>query len=204
MSSSRARSAGRRSSFPPASSRSASSARTARRCSSADRVLRKAIIVFVLALALAPAATAAPRAARADLRLLESINLVRAGNGLPPLHLSSGLSRAAALHDLQMSQAGYFGHESPGGGPFWRRIAPRYRPAPGRPWVVGENIAWNSQAISAAETVALWMGSPEHRANLLDPRWRDVGIAVVRVESAPGVFGAGPATIVTVDFGARS
>ncbi|MFI5041899.1 MAG: CAP domain-containing protein [Acidimicrobiales bacterium] len=161
-------------------------------------------VAFVLALVLAPAAAAAPRAARADLRLLASINLVRAGNGLPPLHLSSGLSRAAALHDVQMSQAGYFGHESPGGAPFWSRIMPRYRPASGHRWVVGENIAWNSAAMSATATVALWMGSPEHRANLLDPRWHDVGIAVVRVESAPGVFGAGPATIVTVDFGARS
>ena len=161
-------------------------------------------VAFVLALALAPSAAAAPRESRADVRLLSSINLVRAEAGLPPLHPSTGLSRAAALHDVQMSQAGYFGHDSPGGAPFWSRILPRYRPAPGQPWRVGENIAWNTEAISATKTVALWMGSPEHRANLLDPRWHDVGIAVVRVERAPGVFRDGPATIITVDFGARS
>jgi uncharacterized protein YkwD len=159
---------------------------------------------IALALALAAPAAAALHVSRAELSLRAGINIVRAEHGLPPLRLSPELTRAAALHDRQMERAGYFGHDSPSGEPFWRRILSWYPPLPGRSWIVGENIAWNSEAISAARAVALWMGSPEHRANLLGVRWRDVGVAVLRVAAAPGVFGVGPATIITVDFGARS
>ena len=47
------------------------------------------------------------------------------------------------------------------------------------------------------------MGSPGHRANLLSPRWREIGIAAVHAASAPGVYGGHEVTIVTADFGVR-
>ena len=31
--------------------------------------------------------------------------------------------------------------------------------------------------MSPARMVALWMQSPEHRQNLLDPAWRQIGLA---------------------------
>jgi uncharacterized protein YkwD len=46
-----------------------------------------------------------------------------------------------------------------------------------------------------------WMHSPPHRANILDPSYRDVGVGVAR--GYPMGAGAGSATY-TVDFGARS
>ncbi len=49
----------------------------------------------------------------------------------------------------------------------------------------------------------MWMRSPEHRANILAPRWREVGIAAVHLDSAPGLFRGLPVTIVTTDFGVR-
>jgi uncharacterized protein YkwD len=158
---------------------------------------------LVLVLVSAAPADAAPHVTRAELSLLGGINLVRAEHGVPALQLSPVLTRTAALHDAQMEQAGYFGHQSPDGTPFWRRILQWYRPEPGRSWMVGENIVWNSEPLSPEQTVALWMASPAHRANLLDPRWHDVGVAMMRVASAPGVYGGGPATIVTADFGVR-
>jgi uncharacterized protein YkwD len=48
------------------------------------------------------------------------------------------------------------------------------------------------------------MNSPPHRANLLSPRWREVGLAAVHVGRAPGVYGGREVTIVTADFGVRS
>jgi uncharacterized protein YkwD len=47
------------------------------------------------------------------------------------------------------------------------------------------------------------MHSPEHRANILTARWRDIGIAAVHVDSAPGTYQNLPVTIITTDFGVR-
>jgi uncharacterized protein YkwD len=49
----------------------------------------------------------------------------------------------------------------------------------------------------------MWMGSPEHRANLLKGEWREIGLSAVHVASAPGTFKGLEVTIVTADFGVR-
>jgi uncharacterized protein YkwD len=49
----------------------------------------------------------------------------------------------------------------------------------------------------------MWMTSPEHRANLLDRNWREIGLSAVHSASAPGVYHGGAVTIVTADFGVR-
>jgi uncharacterized protein YkwD len=46
-----------------------------------------------------------------------------------------------------------------------------------------------------------WMASPPHRANILDPRWRQIGISTVTSDDATGVFGDAGATVITTDFG---
>ncbi len=47
------------------------------------------------------------------------------------------------------------------------------------------------------------MASPEHRANILSPKWREIGVSSVHVARAPGVFGGREVTIITADFGVR-
>jgi uncharacterized protein YkwD len=47
------------------------------------------------------------------------------------------------------------------------------------------------------------MLSPEHRRNLLNPDWRQIGLAALEVPSAPGLYVGLGVTIVTVDFGVR-
>jgi uncharacterized protein YkwD len=49
----------------------------------------------------------------------------------------------------------------------------------------------------------MWLQSPEHRANLLSSQWREVGISVLHVPRAGGVYGGRAVTIVTSDFGVR-
>jgi uncharacterized protein YkwD len=49
----------------------------------------------------------------------------------------------------------------------------------------------------------MWMQSPPHRANLLNPRRRQIGLAAVRSSSAPGACKDMAVTIVTADFGVR-
>jgi uncharacterized protein YkwD len=135
--------------------------------------------------------------------VLDELNLVRLEHGLRPVRLHDRLTAAADRHSLEMVAAGYFGHESSDGGQFWARIKAFYRPrASRRPWMVGENLIWNTDRLSARTAVTRWLASPGHRENLLRPAYRDVGISAVRA-CAPGVFGNRRVIVITVDFGTR-
>jgi uncharacterized protein YkwD len=155
-------------------------------------------------LALGALVAAAPaRPASYEAALLARVNAVRAAHHLRPLRSSPGLHRAAAQHSDQMARDGYFSHSSADGAAFWRRILRFYGKGGYRYWSVGENLAWAAPQLSAARTVTLWLHSPEHRANLLAPRWREIGLAAVHVTSGHGVYAGYSATIVTADFGVR-
>ena len=49
----------------------------------------------------------------------------------------------------------------------------------------------------------MWLDSPEHRKNLENPSWREIGVSAVHVAQAPGVYHGQEVTIVTTDFGVR-
>jgi uncharacterized protein YkwD len=160
-------------------------------------------LVLVLA---APAGASSHRSTR--LRglagaVLTQMNSVRRAHGLAPLRASTQLTAAAASHSGEMAHVGYFSHSSADGSSFWRRVLRFYPRNGSRYWAVGENLLWSSPDISSTGAIRMWMQSPEHRANLLSRRWREVGISTVHVSSAPGVFGGGAVTVVTADFGVR-
>jgi uncharacterized protein YkwD len=46
------------------------------------------------------------------------------------------------------------------------------------------------------------MNSPEHRANILDPNWREIGISAQHA-AAPGTYKGLEVTVITTDFGVR-
>jgi uncharacterized protein YkwD len=166
------------------------------------------LTALVLTLALAAGAGAGPRARSVTLRSLESgvlaqINDFRHAHRLARLRLSVQLDGAARQHSLQMAADGYFAHESADGSVFWRRIQRFYPSAQSRTWSVGENLVWSSPALDAHHALALWLASPEHRANLMNPRWREIGVAAVHAASAPGVYHGLAVTIITTDFGVR-
>ncbi len=93
----------------------------------------------------------------------------------------------------------YFAHESRSGATFDARIA-RTGWMRGRSrWGVGENLAWGSLTRApAGAIVSAWMGSPDHRRNILQRQFRKVGIGVV--DGAP-VAGVADAATYTTDFG---
>jgi uncharacterized protein YkwD len=136
--------------------------------------------------------------------LVQRVNALRARHGLARLRFSNGLGAAANGHSVQMARLGYFSHNSADGASFGTRIARYYGSRGYRRWSVGENLLYGSPDIGAARAVSLWLSSPAHRANLLSPRWREIGLSAIHSTSAPGVYGGSPATIVTADFGARS
>jgi uncharacterized protein YkwD len=135
--------------------------------------------------------------------LLRDVNALRASHGLPQLRLNAELGAAAAQHTREMAADGYFAHDSFNGQSFWQRIENWYRPGQGA-ISVGENLLWSSPDVTARGAIKMWMASPEHRAILLTPTWRDVGFSAVHVSSAPGAFGGLAVTILTADFGVRS
>jgi uncharacterized protein YkwD len=135
--------------------------------------------------------------------VLTWLNFERVSNGLNVLRPSAPLRAAADRHSAEMVQNGYFAHESPDGSDFWRRIQRFYpRKGPGI-WAVGENLLWSAQALSARRAVEEWLRSPEHRDNLLNRRFRDVGVAAVWAARAPGIYGQRRVVVLTVDFGKR-
>jgi len=177
-------------------------------------VRRTAVRVLLFAAAVSLWATVSPAgaevaASRAGaMRTLESgvlaeTNALRRSHGLAPLRLSPALSAAARQHSAEMASCGYFSHSSANGLSFDTRIA-RYYPMSGRRyWSVGENLLWSSPDVDAAGALRMWLNSPEHRANLLTARWREIGLSAVHSPSAPGTFGGMQVTIVTADFGVR-
>lgn len=158
--------------------------------------------LLLLAAVLAPTASATKTRSSFALQLLGAMNEVRAAHGLAPLDDSHLLSASAREHNLEMGRYGYFDHDSKNGAPFWVRIEHWYPPQHGY-WAVGENILWSSPSVGPRGAMKIWMNSPEHRANILNPAWREIGISVAHFDSAPGAFGGGPTTIVTSDFGVR-
>jgi hypothetical protein len=48
------------------------------------------------------------------------------------------------------------------------------------------------------------MADPGHRANILSPTWRQIGISAESSSDAPGIFGGEAVTVITTDFGSRN
>lgn len=176
---------------------------------------------FVLAAALAASLVAwAPPAAGAatvteknalETALVTRINKVRASRGLRKLRVISRLANAGERHARSMGGVSYFRHElyTPSLPQDWTsfgRWIRWYFPGPGyRSWSAGENLAWGAPDLTARQTVNRWLASPGHRANLLAPGWRNLGVAAVHVVNPSGYFGGwDEVTIVAAEFGRRS
>jgi uncharacterized protein YkwD len=132
------------------------------------------------------------------------IDAARAQQGLGPLRLSPRLTSAASSHSLQMAVGGFFSHESADGSSPWKRLA-RFYPAAGYGrWQVGETIGWYSPGVDAAGAVHDWLTSPEHRAILLAPGFREIGVSALHATAASGYFKGQEVTLITADFGVRA
>ena len=117
--------------------------------------------------------------------------------------ISARLTAAAAQHSKEMGATGTFEHTSSDGTAFWKRINKWYASGGYGFWSVGENLLWSSPNVDPARAIDLWMHSPEHRANILAPRWREIGISAVHFATAPGAYKGHEVTIITTDFGVR-
>ena len=119
----------------------------------------------------APArASCAPPVPSETAAAVHATNSERAARGLPPVRGSAVLSAAAAAHACDMATRGRMTHKGSGGsGPAQRLKARGYRPA-----ITAENIAAGPFDLRAA--LGAWSRSDQHRANILIPQLREVGI----------------------------
>ena len=140
-----------------------------------------------------PTATAATAAPRIENALLTAMNRARSTNGRRPLRPLATLNHAARTQSRALVAAGAFQHDSLDGSPFWTRLVAAGFPANRR---MGENLALVSgcDRSAAAQTVAMWLASPGHRANLLNPRFHFVGSGVASASDCSE-------TILTADYG---
>ena len=106
-----------------------------------------------------------------DIEVIRLINAYRIQNGLNALTASPGLTRAAMFHSNWMADRNCFSHQCGFEPDFGQRlINANYR----WQWAAGENIA--AGLSNAQRTFQLWVNSPGHNKNMLDPRWRAVGV----------------------------
>lgn len=104
-------------------------------------------------------------------RVFELVNLEREKAGVAPLVLNEKLCDMAAFKLNEMDELGYFDHKSPVYGSPGQMAKTLY----GIDYkLFGENLAFSSTPESVMDA---WMSSEGHRANILNPKYTQIGIA---------------------------
>jgi len=104
--------------------------------------------------------------------MLIELNYERTSRGIAPLVLNTKARAVARAHSQDMFEHGYFSHiNNQGLNPFDRMKAAGVAFG-----AAGENLAL-APTLQLAETGL--MNSPPHRANILDPVYRSVGIGII-------------------------
>jgi len=127
------------------------------------------------------------------------LNNERVSHGMEPLTLAPGLTQPSAAYSARMVSENFFAHVAPDGATLTERLEANGYIDPDGDWIVGENIAWGQGSISTARAIMVaWMNSPEHRDNILEPDYDEVGIGIVPGTPGDTSWGA----TYTTDFGA--
>lgn len=137
-----------------------------------------------------PALRSSNTAAVVSAVLVDLANQDRAENSLGDLTVNPLLVEAAQAKANDMATKGYFAHTSPQGLDPWywfEQVGYKFQYA-------GENLAVNFSDSGDVNTA--WMNSPEHRANILDVHYTEIGIA-----TAQGMYQGQLVTFVVQEFG---
>ena len=127
------------------------------------------------------------------------LNGERADRGLAVLRPNDRLQRAALGHGNDMVAHRYFAHQGHDGSQPAERIRAAGYLSAGGQWRIGENLAWGSGELATPKAImSAWMASTGHRANILQPAYREIGFGVLAGNPASGDNGG--ATFVT-EFG---
>src|ERR1035437_8447738 len=105
--------------------------------------------------------------------IVKLINQERTANGLNPVKMNTELQSAAVAKSQDMIYRDYFDHYAFGQTPWMFIIRAGYNYS-----VAGENLA---KGFNTSEGIVnAWMNSPAHRANILNPNYKEIGVGVVK------------------------
>jgi hypothetical protein len=119
--------------------------------------------------------------------LLSDTNMQRENDHENSLTLNQQLMTAAQNKANDMAAHDYFSHDTPTGQTPWSFITAtgyNYQAA-------GENLAYGFS--SSSSVLSGWMNSPDHRANILDVNYQNVGFGIA---SSPNYQNKGPEVII--------
>ena len=151
---------------------------------------------------LVPTGANAAQVRRATLCLL---NHERTSRGLVALREDRQLRSVATRYSRQMVTHRFFAHVGYDGSTLRSRVrsATSYISSRVARWSLGENLYWGSDELATPQqSVDGWMHSPGHRANVLNGRFRDIGIGIAI--GAPQQVDGAPAATYATEFGTRS
>lgn len=124
--------------------------------------------------------------------VIDLVNQDRIAVGLAPVAENSQLNAAAHTKALEMLSHRVFDHYMPDGHTPWQYILTEgYNFS-----AAGENLAMGWQTAESQHRA--WLASPTHRANIVNPDYRDIGVAVVE-----GELEGKQTTLVVEFFGAQ-
>ncbi len=122
-------------------------------------------------------------ASTVEREMLALINQERTSRGLEPLQLETRLNDSSEDHSSWMLDTDRFSHTGQGGSSATQRMQQAGFDLSGS-WRTGENIAWQSErgepgiSDDVAQLHQNLMNSPGHRANILNPDFRYIGIGI--------------------------
>ncbi|HEV2093349.1 MAG TPA: CAP domain-containing protein [Rubrobacter sp.] len=177
------------------------------------------LAAIAAAIAVIGAASLAPREAKAAMvtvktcgggnievngrekRMLELHNKARTVRGLEALCVHPALTKAARAHSQEMLDKDYSAHNSFNGESVKQRLERfGYSFSGYSYYVYGENITWGCGSLGTVDyRFDSWMSSSGHRGNILNTKFRQVGIGVRTGTFKTCTHG----TMYTVDFGTR-
>lgn len=105
---------------------------------------------------------------------LAALNAARTAAGLAPFSLANRLTQVAQDHSCDQAVSLKMGHVGSDGADLRKRLD--RGGVSGNAWA--ENVGMGQGSVD--EMVAAWMTSPGHRANILNPRYGAIGLAVSR------------------------
>ncbi len=157
------------------------------------RVVRSTFHVLLALMILAGLARFTAAQADPVSDLLGRINALRTQSGLLPLAVSDKLTAAAQRHSTDMATYGFVDHTGSDGSTmdsrirasgygFWRNFG-----------IWGENI-YGGQTATVDDAWNFWINSQAHRSNLINTRYREIGVAFAASDKG---------TYFTLDFGAQ-
>lgn len=124
--------------------------------------------------------------------LLSLTNIDRGSHSESNLSMNTDLASAAQAKADDMAKENYWSHTSPAG-----QTAEDFIINSGYQFSsAGENLAYGFN--SASDVNAAWMDSLEHKANILNANYTNVGFGVAE---APNYLGKGPQVIVVAEYG---